>query len=120
MSFDGPARMSHILGSKSDVEKILNLDEFQDATAWTGSEVFQRTGDYRSFLPVNTKLVVVPNATATKFAALDHRFGIRESVAQPLLIEAEKVISQKLESAVLSKESVYTIMVDDAIAVSDY
>ena len=120
MSFDGPARMSHILGSKSDIETILNLDEFQDATAWTGSEVFQRTGDYCSFLPVNTKLVVVPNATATKFAALDHRFGIRESIAQPLLIEAEKVISQKLESAVLSKESVYTIMVDDAIAVSDY
>lgn len=120
MSFEGPARMTHLLGAKSDIEKILNLDEFQDAMAWAGNEVFTRTGDYRSFLPVNTKLVVVPDATETKFAAMDHRFAIRESVAQPLLIEAEKVISQKLESAVLSKESVYTIMVDDAIAVSDY
>jgi hypothetical protein len=120
MSFQGPAHMTHLLGSKNDIEKILNLDEFQDPTAWASNEAFVRTGDYRSFLPVNTKLVIVPSATETKFAAMDYRFAIRESVAQPLLIEAEKVISQKLESAVLSKESVYTIMVDDAVLVSDY
>ena len=70
--------------------------------------------------PMNAKLVVAPNATSAKFVALDKRFAIRESVAQPLMIEAEKVISQKLESAVISKESVYTIMVDDAIKASDY
>ncbi len=120
LSFAGPARMTHLLGTKTDIEKILGIPEFQDPQAFQGHEGFTESGDYRSFLPINTKLVVCPGATATKFAALDHRFAIRESVAQPLLIEAEKVITQKLESAVISKESVYTIMVDDAIAISDY
>ncbi|MBU0509736.1 hypothetical protein KKH27_12990 [bacterium] len=120
MAFGGPARMTHLLGTKADIEKILNIPEFQDPQAFQGLAGFHESGDYRTFLPINTKLVVCLGATATKFAALDHRFAVRESVAQPLLIEAEKVISQKLESAVISKESVYTIMVDDAVAVSDY
>jgi hypothetical protein len=120
LAFGGPARMTHLLGTKTDIEKILNIPEFQDPQAFQGLQTFHVTGDYRTFLPINTKLVVCPGATATKFAALDHRFAVRESVAQPLLIEAEKVISHKLESAVISKESVYTIMVDDAVAVSDY
>ena len=120
LAFDGPARMTHLLGTKADIEAILNIDELLDPQAFQGITNFTERGDYRTFLPINTKLVVCQGATATKFAALDHRFAIRESIAQPLLIEAEKVISQKLESAVISKESVYTIMVDDALAISDY
>jgi hypothetical protein len=120
LAFGGPARMTHLLGTKADIEKILNIPEFQDPQAFQGQMPFLASGDYRSFLPMNTRLVVCPGATATKFAALDHRFAVRESVAQPLLIEAEKVISQKLESAVISKESAYTIMVEDAVAISDY
>jgi hypothetical protein len=120
LAFDGPARMTHVLGTKSDIGAILKIAEFQDPQAFQGLQGFNATGDYRSFLPMNTRLVVCDSATATKFAALDARFAVRESVAQPLLIEAEKVISQKLESAVVSKESVYTIMVDDAVAASDY
>jgi hypothetical protein len=120
LAFDGPAHMTHLLGTKADIEKILGIQEFHDPAAYQGAQQFLQTGDYRSLLPINTRLVICPGATATKFAALDHRFAIRESIAQPLLIEAEKVISQKLESAVISKESVYTIMVDDALAISDY
>ena len=65
-------------------------------------------------------LVRVPNATATKVIGLDSRFAVRETVSQPLMIEVDKVINQKLESAVVSKESVYTIMVDGAAKLSDY
>ena len=120
LAFEGPARMTHLIGTKNDIGTVLKISEFQDPQAFQGMQGYNSTGDYRSFLPMNTRLVICAGATATKFAALDHRFAIRESVAQPLLIEAEKVISQKLESAVVSKESVYTIMVDDAIAASDY
>jgi len=119
-SFSVPAQMTHILAAKSDIEVILNMEEFTNPLAWRETELITRTGDYRSFRPVNAKLVNAPHATATKLAALDHRFAIRESVAQPLMIEAEKVISQKLESAIVSKESVYSIMVEEAIGVSDY
>ena len=119
-SFQVPAQMTHILAKKSDVEIILNMSQFQDPLSWRESELFARTGDYRAFRPVNAKLVVSPNAEDHKLAALDKRFAIRESVSQPLMIEAEKVISQKLESAIVSKESVFSIMVDEAIALSDF
>ncbi len=120
MSFDVPAQMTHIIGTKDDIEAIMNLAQYQDPDTWHASELFRQQGRYQGLLPMNAKLVVAPNAVATEFVALDKRFAIRESVAQPLMIEAEKVISQKLESAVISKESVYTIMVDDAIRASDY
>ena len=120
MSFNTPARMTHIMAKKADIEAIVNLSEFQNPQAWRETEMFQHTGEYRSFLPVNAHLVEVPNATATKIVGLDSRFAIRETVAQPIMIEAEKVINQKLETAVVSKESVYTIMVDGAALVSDY
>jgi hypothetical protein len=120
ISFDVPSQMTHVLGTKDDIETILNLTQYQDPDTWHAAELFRKQGRYQGLLPMNAKLVVVPNATTNKFAALDGRFAIRESVAQPLMIEAEKVISQKLESAVISKESVYTIMVDEAIKASDY
>lgn len=120
MSFDVPNNMTHIIAKGTDIETIVNLSQFQSPDAWRESELFQRSGNYKSFLPVNAKLVVAPEATATKVLGLDSRFAIRETVAQPVMIEAEKVINQKLESAVISKESCYTIMVDGAAKVSDY
>jgi len=120
MSFDVPASMTHIIAKITDIEAIVNLTQLQDPLAWSQAELFRRSGDYRSFLPVNAKLVIAPNATSTKIVAFDSRFAVRETVSQPLMIEAEKVINQKLESAVVSKESVYTIMVDGAAKLSDY
>lgn len=120
MAFDVPARMTHIVATKADLEKVVNLSQFQDPLVWRESEMFQRAGDFRSVHPINSRLVIAPHATATKVVALDSRFAVRESVAQPLMIEAEKVIAQKLETAVVSKESVYTVMVDGAALLSDY
>ena len=120
MSFDVPSQMTHVIGTKTDIEKILNLAQYQDPDTWHAAQLFSQQGRYQGLLPMNAKLVVSPNAVSTKFAALDKRFAIRESLAQPLMIEAEKIITQKLESAVISKESVYTIMVDEAIRTSDY
>jgi len=120
MSFDIPATMTHIIAKQTDIEKIVNLSQFQDASAWKQNELFTRSGNYRSFLPVNAQLVIAPNGTSTKVIGFDSRFAIRETIAQPLMIEADKVINQKLETAVVSKEAVYTIMVDGAAKVSDY
>jgi len=120
MSFEVPCSMTHILAASTDIEAIVNINELKDPEAWGQRELIRRSGDYRSFLPVNAKLVITPNATATKIIGLDSRFAIRETVAQPLMIEVDKVINQKLESAVVSKESVYTIMVEGAGKLSDY
>ncbi len=118
-SFDVPAKMSHLLASRADIETILNMSQFQDPHTFTAAELFQRSGSYAGFLPVNAKLVAVPAAVAGKMMALDSRFAVRESVSQPLMIEADKVIERKLETAVVSKEAVYTVMVDDARKLSD-
>ncbi|NQT34730.1 hypothetical protein HQ587_06030 [bacterium] len=120
MAFNVPARMTHILAGSAEIENIININELKDPQAWNQQELMRKSGDYRSFLPVNARLVIVPNAVATKVIGLDSRFAVRETVSQPLMIEAEKVINQKLESAVVSKESVYTIMVDGAAKLSDY
>jgi len=120
MSFDVPARLTHIVAAKTDIEEIVNLTEFQDPLVWREAQSFQRSGDYKSFYPVNARMVIAPNATVTKVLGLDSRFAVRESVSQPLMIEADKVINQKLETAVVSKESVYTVMVDGAALLSDY
>jgi len=120
MSFDVPASMTHIIAGRDEIETIVNISELQDPEAWRGRELIRRSGDYRSFLPVNARLVIAPNAVATKVVGMDSRFAVRETVSQPLMIEADKIITQKLESAVVSKESVYTIMVDGAAKLSDY
>lgn len=119
-SFEVPAQMTHILASKNDIEAILNLSQFQFSHIWKESAEHLRIGDYRTFLFVNAKLVVVPNATASKIVALDHRFAIHESVRQPLMVEAEKVISQKFEGALISKESTYSIMISGAVVICAY
>jgi hypothetical protein len=119
-SFDVPSTMSHILANRADVENILNMEPFKDAATFSTQELFQRTGKLSQLMPMNAKLVVVPNATATKLVGIDGRFAVRESVAQPLMIEADKVIERKLETAVVSKEAVYTVMVDDSRKLLDY
>ncbi len=119
-SFDVPSKMTHILANKSDIETVLNMNQFQDAQAFAAKELMQTSGNYANLLPMNARLVAVPSATATEMLALDSRFAVRESVSQALMIEADKVIERKLETAVVSKESVYTVMVDDARKACDY
>jgi len=119
-SFDVPSQMTHILANRDDIETILNLSQFQDAQAFSAKQLLQTSGKIANLLPMNARLVPVPGATATEIMAIDARFAIRESVSQPLMIEADKVIERKLETAVVSKESVYTVMVDEARAFLDY
>ncbi|MDK9700557.1 MAG: hypothetical protein OEM52_10475 [bacterium] len=120
LDFGAPARMTHLLAAKSDVEKILNMTQFQDPAIWQGSQLIAKAGIHATIQPLNSKLTLVEGATATELIAIDSRFALRESVAQPLTVEAEKVISAKLETAVVSKESVYTILLDDAVKLCDY
>ncbi len=119
-SFDVPARMTHIMANPADIEVILGMSQFQDAQAFSADRLMQTSGRYANLLPLNARLVSVPGAVSTELVAIDSRFAVREAVSQPLMIEADKVIERKLETAVVSKEAVYTVMVDDARKQSDY
>lgn len=120
LSFEVPARMTHLLCSAADLETILNIQQFQDPQIWKDSQTFAKVGDYQGISPFGSKLVRVNFAEATELIAIDRRFAIREAVAQPLTVEAEKIINAKLESAVVSKESVYTVMLENAVKLCDY
>ncbi len=120
LEFGAPAKMTHLLSSRTDLEKILNMSQFEDPAIWNRRELLAHVGTYTGLQPLSGKLVMVEGATATELIALDSRFAIRESVGQPLMVEAEKVITAKLESAVVSKESVYTVMFDDAVKLCNY
>jgi len=119
MSFEAPAQMTHILAKQSDMEVILNLSQYRDPAIWLALKTIG-TDQLTGLLPIHAQLVVAPSATAEKIVGLDARFAMRETVAQPLMIEADKIISQKIDQAVISKESVYTVLLDDAAFVSDY
>ncbi|MCX7835963.1 MAG: hypothetical protein N2450_07855 [bacterium] len=120
LSFKVPSHMTHLLCSPEDLEKILNLPQFQDPMVWRDAQSFSKVGDYQALSPFGSKLVRVDGAEVTEMIAMDKRFAIREAVAQPLLVEAEKIINAKMESAVVSKESVYTLMLEDAVKLCDY
>jgi len=120
VAFTPPCELTHILCRASDVEKILNFTQWQDPAIWSTLQAIERSGRLTGLLPMNARLVIAPNATTKVLAGIDARWALRETLAQPLMIEADKIISQKLEYAVISKESVYSVMVDDAIKKCDY
>ncbi len=120
LEFSAPARMTHLLLGRSDLEKILNMSQFEDPSIWHSHEMIARTGNYSAMQPLHGKLIKIDGATATELIAIDSRFALRESISQALMVEAEKVISAKLETAVVSKESVYTVMLDDAVKLCNY
>ena len=120
MSFAAPCQMTHILCNQSAMETILNLTEYKNPEIWLALQKISGMEYLTGLLPMNAKLVICPGATATILVGLDARFALRETVAQPLMIEADAIIEQKIEQAVISKESVYTILLDDASFKSDY
>ncbi len=120
VAFTPPCEMTHILCRASDVEKILNFTQWQDPAIWTTLSAIEKSGQLTGLLPMNARLVIAPNATTKVLAVIDARWALRETLAQPLMIEADKIISQKLEYAVISKEAIYSVMVDDAIKKCDY
>jgi len=50
---------------------------------------------------------------------LDNRFAIEEVVSQPLMIEYDKVIEQKIEEAVISESLAYAKIIKESSLVLD-
>jgi hypothetical protein len=115
MAFTAPAQLTHILAPAAAITAILKLTQFQNPDVWVAINQIQKSEKLTGLLPMNAKLVVAPNGTASTLCGIDARFAFRETVAQPLMIEADKIIEQKIEKAVISKESVYSVLIDDAI-----
>lgn len=115
LSFDQAFTLNAVLASKTALETILVMPQFQDPNA---GFKFQNSGELMTPLgaemfQVDTTAAGAP--TATVIAVMDKRFAVREAIAQPLMVEAKKIIELKFEEAVISEESVFSVIADGAL-----
>jgi hypothetical protein len=109
-----PFEMNTILCHKDKIKTILTLDEFKDPMA---GFMFQKTGDLVS--PLGSSLVRCDDVPSDLVIGLDNRFAMEEVVSQPLMVEYDKVIEQKLEEAVISESVAYAKVIKEAGLVLD-
>jgi hypothetical protein len=109
-----PFEMNTVLCHKDKIKTILTMDEFKDPMAGFN---FQKTGDLVS--PIGSSLVRCDDVPSDLVIGLDNRFAIEEVVSQPLMVEYDKVIEQKLEEAVISESVAYAKVIKEAALVLD-
>ncbi len=109
-----PFEMNTILCHKEMIKTILTMEEFKDPMA---GFKFQKTGDLIS--PLGSGLVRCDDVPSDSAIGLDNRFAIEEVVSQPLMVEYDKVIEQKLEEAVISESVAYAKVIKESALVLD-
>ena len=109
-----PFELNTLLCHKDKIKTILTMDEFKDPMA---GFMFQKTGDLVS--PLGSNLVRCDDVPSDLVIGLDNRFAIEEVVSQPLMVEYDKVIEQKLEEAVISESIAYAKVIKEAGLVLD-
>lgn len=109
-----PFEMNTILCHKDLIKSILTMEEFKDPMAGFN---FQKTGDLVS--PLGSSLVRCDDVPSDRVIGLDNRFAIEEVVSQPLMVEYDKVIEQKLEEAVISESVAYAKVIKEAALILD-
>lgn len=109
-----PFEMNTLVCSKEAIRTVLNLSEFKDPLA---GFKFQSTGELVS--PLGARLVRCDEAPDDLVIGMDHRFAIEEVITQPLTIEYDKIIEQRIEEAVISESVAYAKVIKDAAKVLD-
>jgi len=109
-----PFEMNTLVVSKNNLKTILTLSEFKDPMVGFR---FQKTGELVT--PLGTKLIRSDDVSTDLLIGLDNRFAIEEVVSQPLMVEFDKVIEQRLEEAVVSESIAYAKVVKEASLILD-
>jgi hypothetical protein len=109
-----PFEMNTLLCHKDSIKTVLTMEEFKDPMA---GFKFQKTGDLVS--PLGSTLIRCDDLASDLVIGLDNRFAIEEVVSQPLMVEYDKVIEQKLEEAVISESVAYAKVIKEAALVLD-
>ncbi|MDH4223966.1 MAG: hypothetical protein OEV55_10575, partial [candidate division Zixibacteria bacterium] len=109
-----PFEMNTLVCHKNLLKTILTMDEFKDPMA--GFD-FQKTGKLVS--PLGTTLIRCDDVPSDQIIGLDNRFAVEEVITQPLMVEYDKVIEQKLEEAVISESVAYAKVIKEASLVLD-
>jgi hypothetical protein len=109
-----PFEMNTIVCHKDKLKSILTMTEFKDPMAGFR---FQRTGELVS--PLGSTLIRCDDVPTDLVIGLDNRFAVEEVISQPLMVEYDKVIEQKLEEAVISESVAYAKVIKEAALVLD-
>jgi hypothetical protein len=109
-----PFEMNTIVCHKDKIKTILTMTEFKDPMAGFR---FQATGEIVS--PLGSTLIRCDDVPSDLVIGLDNRFAVEEVISQPLMVEYDKVIEQKLEEAVISESVAYAKVIKEAALVLD-
>ncbi|MFC1476004.1 hypothetical protein ACFLQW_03280 [Candidatus Zixiibacteriota bacterium] len=109
-----PFEMNTLVCSKVAVRTILNLAEFKDPMI---GFKFQSAGELIS--PLGARLIRCDEVPDDLVIGMDRRFAVEEVITQPLSIEYDKVIEQRIEEAVISESVAYAKVIKDAAKVLD-
>lgn len=109
-----PYQPNILICHKDKIRSILTLTEFKDPMIGFS---FQANGEITS--PLGATLIRCDEVPTDYVIGLDNRFAIEEVVSQPLMVEYDKVIEQKIEEAVISESIAYAKVVKDASLVLD-
>jgi hypothetical protein len=99
---------------KEVIADILTISEFKDPMI---GFKFQMSGEITS--PLGATLVRCDEVPTDYVVGLDNRFALEEVFSQPLTVEYDKVIEQRLEEAVISESVAYAKIIKDASLVLD-
>jgi hypothetical protein len=109
-----PYQPNVLICHKDKIRSILTLAEFKDPLIGFS---FQANGEITS--PLGATLIRCDEVPADYVIGLDNRFAIEEVVSQPLMIEYDKVIEQKIEEAVISESLAYAKIIKESSLVLD-
>ena len=109
-----PYQPNVLICHKDKVRSILTLAEFKDPLVGFS---FQTNGEITS--PLGATLIRCDEVPADYVIGLDNRFAIEEVIGQPLMVEYDKIIEQKIEEAVISESVAYAKVVKESSLILD-
>ena len=109
-----PYQPNILVCHKDKIRSILTITEFKDPLVGYS---FQANGEITS--PLGATLIRCDEVPTDYVIGIDNRFAIEEVISQPLMIEYDKVIEQKIEEAVISESVAYAKVVKEASLVMD-
>ena len=109
-----PYKPNVMVCHKEVIKDILTISEFKDPMI---GFKFQSSGEITS--PLGATLVRCDEVPSDYVVGLDNRFALEEVFSQPLTVEYDKVIEQRLEEAVISESVAYAKIIEDASIVLD-
>lgn len=104
-----PFEMNTLIVHKNIIRTILGLEEFKDPLIG-----YRFQGQGEMLTPLGASLIRCDEVPADFVIGLDRRFALEEVVCQPLLVEYDKIIDQKIEEAVVSESVAYAKIVESA------